>query len=190
MAFEPLKSTDITSSISQLKGAYPQGAARKALAQILKDFTATSGADLNTVDVIDLNGKTMSILNFVKQVDGSNDLSMASLLQKACKHPDILAKDVLGKVEKQKSDAKCFSGAPPVRITLDLRIVMPKQKVGNVAAGQGPVTLQEANNPTKTISETGKAANIEEKDNGIKLVYSEKWVVKVLLNELGYINKI
>jgi hypothetical protein len=190
MAFESLNATDITKNISQLKGAYPQGAARKALSQILKEFVAATEADLNSVDVIDPSGEKISILNFVKQVDSSNDLPMVSLLQKACKDSKILAEDILPKVQKYKSDLKWHSGAEPIRLTLDLRMSQAKQKGNNVAVGQGPVELKNVNNMNEKISETGSASAVDAKDNGLKLVYSESWLVKVLLNDLGYKDKI
>lgn len=186
-----LKGMDITNNISQLKGAYPQGAARKALSQILKEFVAATDADLNAVDVIDLAGNKTSILNFVKQVDSSNNLPMASLLQKVCKDPKILSENVLPQVQQFNSDKKWHSGAPMIRITLDLRTAQAKQKTGsNIAVGHGPVELKNINNQTGKVSETGSASSLDEKDNGIKLVYSENWLVKVLMSELGYKDKI
>jgi hypothetical protein len=185
-----LKGMDITSNISQLKGAYPQGAARKALSEILKGFAAETGLDLSYVDVIDLNGKTMSLLNFVKQVESSNNLPMVSLLQKSCKDPDNLAKNVFPQAQKIISDQKWHSGTPMVRITLDLRMSQAKQKTGNnTAAGQGAVELKNVNVMNGKVAETGSTAASDEKSSEIKLVYSENWLVKVLMNDLGYKDK-
>jgi hypothetical protein len=186
-----LKGMDITSNISQLKGAYPQGAARKALSQILKEFVAATDADLNAVDVVDTAGKKTSILNFVKQVDSTNNLPMTSLLQKVCKDPKILAEDVLPKVQQFNSDKKWHSGAPMIRITLDLRTAQAKQKTGsNVAVGQGQVDIQKSGIANGIVAETGGASAAEEKGIGPKLEYSESWLVKVLMNDLGYKDKI
>ena len=190
MGIGPTNGIDITSIISQMKGAFPQGAARKTLAQVLKDFVASTGADLKSVDVILPDGKKVSILDFVKQVDGKNDLPSAYLLQKACKDPKIIAEEVIPKVEKFKSDQKWHSGADPVRITLDLRSSQAKPKsASNIAIGQGALNPQEIMDPNKNIKQAGKASNIDDKENGFKFTYSEKWVIG-LLDEMGYSQKI
>ena len=190
MAIGPTNGIDITSHISQLKGAYPQGAARKTLAQVLKDLVASTGADLKSVDVILPDGKKMSILDFVKQVDGKNDLPSAYLLQNACKNSKVIAEEVIPKVQKFKSDQKWHSGAEPVRITLDLRAAQAKPKsASNIAIGQGPLNPQEIIDPNRNIKQTGNASTVDDKDNGIKLVYSEKWLLKQL-DKLGYFQKI
>ena len=181
---------DITSIISQRKGAYPQGAARKTLAQVLKDLVASTGADLKSVDVILPDGKKMSILDFVKQVDGKNDLPSAYLLQNACKNSKVIAEEVIPKVQKFKSDQKWHSGAEPVRITLDLRTAQAKPKTAsNIGIGQGPLSPQEILDPNRNIKQTGGTAAVDDKDSGIKLLYSEKWLLKQL-DKLGYFQKI
>jgi len=190
MAIGPTNGIDITSHISQLKGAYPQGAARKTLAQVLKDLVASTGADLKSVDVILPDGKKMSILDFVKQVDGKNDLPSAYLLQNACKNSKVIAEEVIPKVQKFKSDQKWHSGAEPVRITLDLRTAQAKPKTAsNIGIGQGPLSPQEILDPNRNIKQTGGTAAVDDKDSGIKLLYSEKWLLKQL-DKLGYFQKI
>jgi len=190
MSLEPTNRIDITSHIFQLKGAYPQGAARKTLIEVIKAFQASTGADLKSVDVMLPNGKKVSILDYVKQADSTNDLPSAYLLQKACKDPKIIAEEVIPKVEKFKSDQKWHSGADPVRITLDLRSSQAKPKsVNNIAMGQGPVSQQEIMDPNRSIKQAGKASNIADNENGFKFTYSEKWVLG-LLDEMGYSQKI
>ena len=190
MTVGTINGTDITLYISQLKGAYPQGAARKTLAQVLKDFVTSTGADLKSVDVIVANGKKVSILDFVKQVDGTNDLPSAYLLQNACKNSKVIAEEVIPKVQKFKSDQKWHSGAEPVRITLDLRTAQAKPKsASNVVIGQVSLNPQEIIDPNRNIKQTGNALTVDDKENGFKLVYSEKWLLNQL-DKLGYFQKI
>ena len=190
MPIGPTNGIDITSIISQMKGAYPQGAARKTLAQVLKGLVDSTGADLKSVDVILADGKKVSILDFVKQVDGKNDLPSAYLLQNACKNSKVIAEEVIPKVEKFKSDQKWHSGADPVRITLDLRPSQAKPKsASNIAVGQGPLNPQKIIDPNNNIKQKGNASGVDDKENGFKFTYSEKWVLG-LLDEMGYSQKI
>ncbi|MFH1710615.1 MAG: hypothetical protein ABH860_06105 [bacterium] len=184
--------TDITSRISQMKDTYRQGTARKMLAQVLKEFVSATGADLKSVDVTLPNGKKVSLLDFVKQVDRTNNLPMAYALQKVCKNPEVVAEKVIPLVEKLKSDQKCYSGADSIRITLDLRTTPAKQKnTTNIAIAQGPASPRDINNPNGIISKTGSASNIDEKENGSTITYDETWLIdKVLLRALGYGKKI
>ncbi len=161
------------------------------LAQILKDFVAATEADLNSVYVKyikDLKENLSSIVKFVKEVDSANDLSLAMLLQKACKDPKILAEDIIPKVQKFKSELK-YSVKDDTKILIDLTKFQSKQKSGSdVAVGQGPVKLNINNmDRASEASETASAATVGEKDNGLKLVYDENWLVgKVLMKYLAY----
>lgn len=169
-----------------MRGKYPAGAARKTLAQILKDFVASTGADMKSVDIIDTDGTKMSILDFVKQVDNTNDLPRASLLKNVFKNSKVIAEEVLPKVQKYQSDLKWHSGADPVRITLDLRTARVKQKdSNNIVIGQGAANPQDMIDQNRGVSKTGKAPTVD--DNGTtQIKYDEKWLVKVLMNDLGY----
>jgi len=172
----PISNIKTIVDVARLKGAFPSGATRTLLAKVLEEFVKTTSADLKWVDVKD-NGVIKDIKTFVKIVDQANDLPKALLLQAVCKNSTVISKEVLPKVQKYLSDLKCYSGALPVRIVLDLAIAQAKQAVKNKIADELP-DLQNISSGTSVSDAVDTATTV--------FKYSEPFIYKMLMR-LGYL---
>ncbi len=121
---------------------------------------------------------------FISYVVKNNKASVIPAIKSLCKNTKYLETIIpaVGDNNKKISKGETKYIQP---ITVDLS--EPKlTKNTNIAVGQGQVSAQDITNPNNRVSEKGNALTVDEKENGVKLVYSEKWLVKVLMENLGY----
>lgn len=180
----PIK-TDITSRVTQINTGYPAGAARRMLAQMLQDLVTKTGAVLDIVDVIDVDGKKISLKQFVEQADKNNDVAKASLLGQVCRDPKVISEEVIPKTIQYKADIKSGAGTSPVRITLNLKTAQSRLKLNDTAIpGQAPLNTQIASAQGRIVSETGKASDEAGKISEPRFVYSDAFVAKLAMEVL------
>jgi len=89
---------------------------------------------------------------------------------------------------ENKTNARNFNkDVKPQKIIFDLN--EPDKTSTNMAMGPAKVDPQDVKNQTAIVGKTGNASTVDDKENGIKLVYSEKWLLNQL-DKLGYFQKI